>query len=78
MNTTFLRALRRFLACAVVITAVLAAVVLFAPEEAVAAPCCDACDLRLTTCLAGCGGLPTCEDHCFTRAETCFNNCIEC
>lgn len=78
MNTTVVKAIHRFLICAVVITGVLSAVVLLAPEAAVAAPCCNACDLRLTTCLAGCGGLPSCEDRCFVRAETCFNNCIEC
>jgi len=78
MNAPVLKALRRFLVCAVVITGLLTAVVLFAPQEAVAAPCCDSCDVRLANCLAGCGGLPLCEDRCFLRAETCFENCIEC
>ena len=78
MKTPFAPTLRRLLVCALAITAILTGVLLLTPEEAVAAPCCDTCDIRLENCLAGCGGLPICEDRCEFRAETCFNNCIEC
>ena len=75
---TFAPTLRRILVCSLAIMAILTGVLLLTPEDAVAAPCCDTCQPRLENCLAGCGGLPICEDRCEFRLELCFENCDPC
>ena len=78
MNTTFAPTLRRLLVCALAITAILTGVLLFAPEEAAAAPCCFSCDRILERCEAGCNGDPACLNNCLQIAQSCYNVCIFC
>jgi|GEM_PF-2919885 len=72
------RVVRRFVWIALAVSIVLTGAILTAPQEAIAAPCCSACDFRLERCESGCGGDPGCLDACFESVKTCYNVCIFC
>lgn len=79
MKAPVFKALRRFLVCAVVITALLTAgLLLLTPETAVAAPCCSFCDARLDKCVLDCGGGPACDEACLEQLASCYRFCIFC
>ena len=45
-------------------------------EEAAAMPCCMRhCDAGYDRCVMLCEGDPECEDMCWDRFYTCYNNC---
>ena len=75
MKTTLAPTIRRLLVCALAITAILTGVLLFAPEEAVAAPCCSSCDTILENCEVDCDGDPACLDDCWDKAFNCYRWC---
>lgn len=75
MRTEMRRLVRKLLMLGVLAVALAFASSDLAGGTTSAAPCCSSCDPDYESCMAGCGGNPTCESWCQNRLFSCYRWC---